>query len=139
MKLEHNWRQKTLTNLEKAKWPNCESASWIVKRTEELRNIPLEAFTIEDLRLMIGQQISLDYLIPLALEVLEKDLFAEGDLFEGDLLNNVLSINTEFWDNNKAYWITLNELIKPSRDELAERRISTERFDNSKHHITGSP
>src|SRR3954465_15505893 len=98
MKLENNWRQKTLENLEKDYWNNPAYDSHLVRRCHELRKLPLGKFTTEDVRIMIGQQISLDYLIPSALEVLTIDLFAEGDFFEGDLLKNVLAIKTDFWD-----------------------------------------
>jgi hypothetical protein len=37
---------------------------------------------------MIGQQLSFPYLFPLAIETLSINLFAEGDLFEVDLLKN---------------------------------------------------
>jgi len=38
---------------------------------------------------MIGQEIGLDYLMPLALTELEKDPMVEGDLYPGDLLGYV--------------------------------------------------
>lgn len=82
---------------------------------------------------MIGQQIGLDYLIPLALEVLRKDLFAEGDLFEGDLLKNVLAIKTEFWDKNKNYWLTLDSLTKDRRNEINAHKFDSTSFDRSIH------
>jgi hypothetical protein len=131
--MENNWKQKTLENLEKEVWRQFDSDSRLVRRTKELRKIQLSSFTIEDLRLMIGQRISLDYLIPLALEALNEDLFAEGDLYKGDLLNSVLSIGTEFWDNNKDYWNELNELIKDKRLEIAEKPINCDKFDECKH------
>jgi hypothetical protein len=131
--MENNWKQKTLENLEKEVWRQFDSDSRLVRRTKELRKIQLSSFTIEDLRLMIGQRFSLDYLIPLALETLNEDLFAEGDLYKGDLLKSVLSIGTEFWDNNKNYWTELNELIKDKRLEIAERRIDCDKFDECKH------
>ena len=131
--MENNWKQKTLENLEKEVWRQFDSDSRLVRRTKELRKIQLSSLTIEDLRLMIGQRFSLDYLIPLALETLNEDLFAEGDLYKGDLLNSVLSIGTEFWDNNKNYWTELNELIKDKRLEIAEKRIDCDKFDECKH------
>ena len=131
--MENNWKQKTLENLEKEVWRQFDSDSRLVRRTKELRKIQLSSFTIEDLRLMIGQRFSLDYLIPLALESLTEDLFAEGDLYKGDLLKSVLSIGTEFWDNNKNYWTELNELIKDKRLEIAEKRIDCDKFDECKY------
>jgi hypothetical protein len=133
IKLENNWRQKTLTNLEKDVWKHFDSDSRLVARTKELRQIPLDKFSTEDLRLMIGQQFSLDYLIPLAFETLTIDLFAEGDFFEGDLLKNVLSIRTEFWDNNKEYWLMLNDLIENRRNEIMDKKFDLSKFDKCKH------
>lgn len=133
IKLENNWRQKTLTNLEKDEWKHLECDSRLVARTKELRQIPLDKFSTEDLRLMIGQQFSLDYLIPLAFEILTIDLFAEGDFFEGDLLKNVLSIRTEFWDNNKEYWLRLNDLIRNRRNEIVDKKFDLSNFDKCKY------
>src|SRR5882757_1092873 len=62
-----------------------------------LRCIPLHEFTAENLRIMIGQQIGLPYLIPLALEMLRGNPFTAGDLYEGDLLAAVLRADSRFW------------------------------------------
>ena len=133
MRLENNWRQKTIENLEKDFWGKPGYDSHLVTRCHELRKLPLDNFTTEDLRIMIGQDIGLDYLIPLALEVLTIDLFAEGNLFEGDLLKNVLAIKTEFWNNNKNYWTTLDNLIKDKRSEILAHKFDTKNFDKSIH------
>ena len=129
MKLEKNWRQKNLESLEKDFWDKPEYDSDLVTRCHELRKLPLDSFTTENLRIMIGQQISLDYLIPLALEVLTNDLFAEGDFFEGDLLKNVSTIEIDFWNKNKNYWATLDNLIKERRSEIVAHKFDTTNFD----------
>jgi len=128
MKLENNWRNKTLQSLEKSVWPHNDFGSFLVRRTQELRKIQLNEFTIEDLRIMIGQQFSLDYLVPLAIEALTEDLWAEGDFFEGDLLKNVLGISAEFWKNNKDYWLSIYDLIKDRQDEINEMSFDTSKF-----------
>lgn len=131
--MENNWRDKTLEYLEKETWSPHDSDSRLIRRTKELRKVPLSTFETEDLRIMIGQQLSLDYVIPLALDTLKVDLFAEGDYFEGDLLKNVLAIETGFWDNNKDYWQTLHDLIKDSRSAIAEKKFDTTLFDDCKY------
>ncbi len=131
MKLENNWRDKTLEYLEEDIWEETNYDSHLVKRCHELRKLPLNNFTTEDLRIMIGQQISLKYLIPLALEVLAIDIFAEGNFFEGDLLKNVLTIDTDFWNKNKNYWVALDNLIKDRRSEIIAHKIDTTKFDKS--------
>ena len=132
MKLEPNWRQKSLDNLEKVNTPSDHAAgnSYLVQTYQRLRKKPLEEFTTEDLRLMIGQESGLPYLIPLALEVLGRDLFAEGDLYEGDLLNAVLQIHPDFWKANQAYWVSLNQLLADRRPEVKYARISLRKFDS---------
>ena len=136
MKLESNWRNRTIEDLEKCKWPDeIEYDSHLVKTTTALRKETLNTFTIEDLRIMIGQNLGLDYLIPLALERLAENLFAEGDLYEGDLLQSVLKIETGFWDNNKDYWLALHRLMKARRQEVRRSKIDTTNFYNSKNNI----
>lgn len=82
---------------------------------------------------MIGQEIGLYFLIPLAIETLTDNLFAEGDMYEGDLLKNVLDVDTKFWDDNKNYWQQLNDLIKDRRQEIKEMKFDISKFDNCKH------
>jgi hypothetical protein len=59
--------------------------------------VPLKRLRLEDLRLLIGQGDGLPYLVPLALEHLEKHPFAEGDFYPGDLLASVLTVADPFW------------------------------------------
>ncbi len=133
MKLENNWRNKTIENLEKNKWSAIDFDSHLVKRTQELRKIPINTFTAEDLRIMIGQQIGLAYLIPLALEILAEDLWTEANFYEGDLLNSVLKIDTKFWEDNKNYWLILHDLIKNSQDEIDQNKFDVSGFYKCKH------
>ena len=79
-------RSKSLQHLEGQDWGEPTYDSHLVTECHRLRRIPLRDFTAENLRIMIGQQIGLPYLIPLALEMLRGDPFTAGDLYEGDLL-----------------------------------------------------
>jgi hypothetical protein len=62
-----------------------------------LRRKPLDEFNTEDLRIMIGQNIGLRYLIPLALDRLTRNTFVSGDFYRGDLLGVVLRAERAFW------------------------------------------
>ena len=84
----------SLDNLEDEIWPEPgANATYLVRRCTELHRRPLEEFDTEDLRIMLGQQIGVPYLLPLALDVLEKEPLAEGDMFPGDLLAAVLRLD----------------------------------------------
>ena len=82
---------QTLLDLEREKWSDP-TIVWtpLTRRIRDLARIPLREFTVEDLRLLIGQERALDTLLPLALGELKKDPFAEGDMYVGDLLMTVL-------------------------------------------------
>jgi hypothetical protein len=130
MKLENNWRYKSLFDLEKMNPVDHagEAPTLLVNRCYELLKLPLSKYTIEDLRLMIGQEHGLSYLIPLVIEKLNDDLFAEGDMFDGDLLVNVLKVNNAFWKQNPDLWAQVNSLIVNRKHEIEDRKISTEKF-----------
>jgi hypothetical protein len=116
---EINWRHKTIEALDKRDFGDPEEAPTnMVKRCLQLCRIPLNDFTVEDIRLMIGQKFSLRYLVPLATEHLRKDVLAEGDFHPGDLLEHVLKIDQEFWKSNEPMWREIADLIKDKRNEI---------------------
>jgi len=90
-------RSKSLQQLEGDAWGEPTYDSYLVTECHRLRRVPLREFTAEDLRIMIGQRIGLPYLIPIALEVLHADPFAEGAYYRGDLLAAVLRAEVAFW------------------------------------------
>jgi hypothetical protein len=94
----------TLDQLENTDWGEPTYSSYLVRTCHALRKKPLQDFTIEDLRIMIGQNISLDYLMPLAVRELSKNILAEGDFYAGDLLKVVLSAEGGFWERHPGMW-----------------------------------
>src|SRR3954471_20188746 len=96
MALEAN-RKKSLEQLDAQHWGETIFDSHLVAECHRLRRIPLCEFTVEDLRIMIGQHIGMEYLIPMALEQLPLDPLTEGDYYPGDLLASVLRAGREFW------------------------------------------
>jgi hypothetical protein len=57
---------------------------------------------------MIGQQISLRFLVPRALAVLEPNHLVEGDSYPGDLLDAVLRIDKSYWHEHVDEWGDVN-------------------------------
>lgn len=83
----------------------------LVTKCLRLRKVPIERFTIEDLRLMIGQREGLMFLVPLALEQLESNPLAEGNYFPGDLLCMVLRAGAEFWRRHRNLRERLEDVV----------------------------
>ena len=115
MKVDLN---KNLEQLDGHVWGEPSYDSHLVITCHNLRKKPLKNFTIGDLRIMIGQNINLEVLIPIAIEELKQDILVEGDLYEGDLLNNVLTSETEYWLGNTTNWQTLCEIFERNTKRL---------------------
>lgn len=89
---------KTLQELDGQDWGEPSYDSYVARNSHRLRRVPIRDFTAEDLRLMLGQEIGLEYLVPEALRRLMDDPFLAGDFGPGDLLKNILSVPQAFWD-----------------------------------------
>jgi CDI immunity proteins len=108
--------RRTLNELDPPAWdPPSRDDTNLVRRCHELRQTPLAEFDVEDLRIMIGQQISLPYLIPLAITVLQANPLAEGDHYPGDLLHAVLRADKTYWQTNVGQW----QIVDDVADKLA--------------------
>jgi len=117
-KYENNWREKSLENSEKDYWGEPDYDSHLVKTCHQLRKKPLKDFEIEDLRIMIGQNIGLKFLVPIAIEELKENILTEGDYFEGDLLKSVLTSEVEFWSERFDLLDELDKLIQQNLELL---------------------
>ena len=82
---------RTLQELEGEDWGEPKFSSYVVTTCHSLRRKPLRELTIEEIRLAIGQQMGVRFLLPVAIERLQSDPLASGDMYEGALLKNVLT------------------------------------------------
>jgi hypothetical protein len=94
-------RNKSLQQLEDQDWGEPTYDSRLAAECHRLRRLPLRRFSVEDLRIMIGQSIGLPYLVPVALEQLHRKPLAEGDYYAGDLLAAVLRADPLFWNKHE--------------------------------------
>ncbi len=78
----------------------------------ELRKKPISQYSVKNLRILIGQRIGLNYLIPLAIEQLEDNALSSGDLYDGDLLESVVSIGNNFWLANPELKNDLERILQ---------------------------
>lgn len=103
-------RGLSLQDLEGVSWGEPTYNSYLVTTVHRLRRKPLAEFGVEDLRIMIGQNVGLKYLVPLAVEQLLRDPLAEGDYYPGDLLRSVLSVEPSFWKLHPDLWGVVKEV-----------------------------
>ncbi len=121
MNLENNWQQKSIENLERDFWGEPpESSSSLIEKIYQLRTIPIEKLDSKDIRILIGQNVGLIYIIPLALDLLGEDLFIDSEFYEGDLLENVMKVDDNFWNKNGELKEQLDNLLKDFTSEDKE-------------------
>jgi hypothetical protein len=101
---------KSLQELEQSDWGEATYDSHLITTIHRLRRVPLRKFTVEDLRIMIGQSIGLPHLVPVALEHLRKDPLAEGDFYPGDLLKSMLTADSTFWREHTEWREEVREI-----------------------------
>jgi hypothetical protein len=111
-------RDKTLTELEERDWGPPTFDSQLVAMIHSLRYKPLGQFTIEELRICIGQYVGLKFLIPVAVEQLRADPLVEGGYYRGDLLAALLEIKPSFWSEHPG----LHEMVAEIAEQAAARR-----------------
>jgi hypothetical protein len=116
IKLEENWRKKTLENLENDYWGEAAYDSFLVKRTHEIRKLPLLELTNDDIAMMLRQKFSPDYIVPLAIDKLRIDILSYGENGnEGAIMEAVLKLPSDFWRLNIDYWKIIKELLVENR------------------------
>ncbi len=104
---------KSLQELEGEDWGNPEDAPTnMVRRCLKLRRMPLKEFSAEDCRLLLGQNIGVPFVVPLAIEFLGQNPMEEGTIgLPCALLRKVLLQPEEFWQAHPALWWNVTEIV----------------------------
>jgi hypothetical protein len=102
----------TMEQLDGEVWPDSDFDSYVVQTSQALRKKPIRSLSDEELRLGIGQQIGLEWLVRLALERLRENPLRSGDFYPGDLLHNVLQVPSAFWPSHDAEREALMAILK---------------------------
>lgn len=133
-------RDRSLDELEGGGWPapSAEDTRLVATALALVRR-PIGELTVEDMRLLVGQDIGLPYLLPLALEVLRENPMAEGHMYEGDLLSAVLTRNPAVWAGFPELGRELRAIVSgltglpPDLQQKADRFLAPQDTDAGRH------
>ncbi len=106
---------KTLEQLDGQHWGEPEFQSHLVLECHRLRRVPLREFTPANLRIMIGQSIGLEFLAPLALQLLTDDPWLDAELYAGDLLSATLHSDPAFWSARPDFRTSLASIAESAK------------------------
>jgi hypothetical protein len=112
---------RTLEEIDGMEWEGPPFATDLVRTCHALRLKPLGSFSVEDLRILIGQSESLPVLVPLALIRLQEDPLVEGDCYPGDLLRSVLELEASYWQLHPGEHREVREVAERALAALDER------------------
>lgn len=129
---------KSIEQLENDYWTKpIEFTSRLVVNCHKYRKIPINELTIEQLRLLISQKIGLKHIIRIGISELDKNILAEGDFYEGDLLMSISTLPTEFWNENKVEFLTFKNVVERN-SELIKLELGEKKFDRINENIKAS-
>ncbi|MBQ9556535.1 MAG: hypothetical protein IJV05_09955 [Muribaculaceae bacterium] len=94
--------------------------SYPVRHMHELYDTVVSRFTVEDVRFLIAQQTALEEMVPLAMCILEEDILASGDFYDGDLLQALLRLPDDYWMSRPAIASMLVKMLKAENNYIAE-------------------
>lgn len=133
LKEDHNFFSQTLSDMLHKEWrdeiPYDDSS--VVQHMYYLHHTQARRWTVEDYRSLLYQEAALGTIFPIILpkvfEILQYDIKADGGFYEGDLLNAVLQINADFWEQHKDLYNTACMLIKNNMETLSKTEYSTDK------------
>ncbi len=129
---------KSIEQLENDYWTELvEFTSGLVVNCHKYRKIPIDELTIEQLRLLISQKIGLKYIVKLGINELDKNILAEGDFYEGDLLVAISALPIEFWNKNKTEFLTFKNIVERN-SELIKLELGEKKFNRINENIKAS-
>ena len=110
--------EKSIEELEGDAWDEPIYDSYVVTQSHLLRRKPLKDLSVENLRLLAGQEIGFPWVLELAIEQLEGNPWAEGDHYEGDLLANVSRVEPAPWSSHPELRVRFGLIAERVRPRL---------------------
>ncbi|WP_078622818.1 contact-dependent growth inhibition system immunity protein [Streptomyces prunicolor] len=120
-------RSRSLEQLEGQRWPAPpEDTTSMVKNVHELRRRPVGELQTHELARLIGQNVGLPWLLPLAVEILRDTAATQttGGWYDDDLLYAVVTRNAATWGEFPALARDLKEAVAGLKD--LSRYVKTE-------------
>lgn len=111
-------KDKTIEDLENDVWKEINFPTSLVERCYYLRKKKIKDLSNDELRLLIGQNIGLKFIVPVAFQILEEEILVEATYYPGDLLLSVISCDINYWKNNKASLNTLLSIYKNNLEKI---------------------
>lgn len=81
---------------------------------------PLDKLNSEELRLLISQSVGAEFVVPIAIERIEANPLLEGDFYPGDVLQSMLTLEKDFWDQNPELLADFKRVLESCAKTLSD-------------------
>ncbi|RAJ08785.1 hypothetical protein LX64_01439 [Chitinophaga skermanii] len=98
--------------LENNYWQDIDFPTKLVSDVHALRKKKLTDLLPWEIMTAIGQEVGLEYTLPLAIELLKLGIGIEAKYYPGDLLKTVLQTKDDYWLAHKKNWEELMSLME---------------------------
>jgi hypothetical protein len=102
---------QSIEQLENNYWKDIDFPTLLVEKCFQYRRIPIKDLSIEQVRLLLGQKIGIEYILPRAIHFLQENILAEGNYYPGDLLAAILTIDESGWTDHFELRRRFDELL----------------------------
>ena len=99
-----------------------------------LHRTPLEQLSAENCRMMLEQKFNPQFLVPLALRFLDDFPIHESDSPPTALLQSVLNLPWEFWEQHQNLWFEvcgITARVRRLHDEIEQVLPQIEKFERA--------
>lgn len=100
----------------------------MIERIEAACATPVRDLSVDQIRLLVGQQTGLEFIMPRALYELSKNPLVDASYYQGDLLNACLGVDSEFWMKHEGLWYDLNTIFEALRETMKDIEKQSESF-----------
>ncbi|AYN34982.1 hypothetical protein DUI70_4484 [Streptomyces albus] len=122
---------RSVEELEGRRWPDPPADSiYMVRNVYALRKKPVGDLSVEELQRLIGQDVGLPWLVPMAIDFLRETAprEAEGGWYDEDLLSAVLTRKADLWQSLPEAAAALVETLEILKDISPYVRRDAEAF-----------
>ena len=95
----------------------------LVGNENDVVKIPIGDLDVENLAYLINQKLGLKYVVPMAIEILGENPFAEGEYIGRNLLGSLLSLKKKYWSDKPEAYRHVAEIVREAESDNSEEAI----------------
>jgi len=113
-------KDKSISEIKGLPEVKSEFGSSLEKNILKAEQKPIKELTNEDLRILLGQNLHLELIVPIVLDRLKFDILTRSEDLDVMLLTKLLQIESNYWEDNPEIKNTFDSLIKNNRQNIEE-------------------